>query len=243
MQLLVTLKKEKIRLPIATSEILQGLIYYAISGDSEYSKFVHNFGITNSTRAFKAFTFGELKGKYEIEGKEIIYLSSVSLEVRSADVYFIQLLYSYFSTNSIVKLGNNEVEVVGVELRNAIIFDDAVKIRTASPITVYKTDDKGHTIYYSPGDSAFYVAVEANARRKWESFYGTDEGFSFSITPQSTKFIKRATKYKTTYITAWHGRFVLKGPPKVLDFLYNTGLGSKNSQGFGMFDVCNTRQI
>lgn len=237
MQLLITLRKEQIRLPIATSEVLQGLIYHAISSDKDYSTKVHDEGLTSSNRSFKAFTFGELKGKYEIEGKEIIYLSAVSLEVRSEDAYLIQLLFEYFSNNKLVKLGYNEVEVVSVELKNEVIFDDEVRIRTLSPITVYATDESGHTLYFSPYESEFYSAVVANVCRKWQSYYGTDDGFDFSITPGGSKFIKRATRYKNTFITAWHGKFLLQGSPKVLSFLYNTGLGSKNSQGFGMFEV------
>ena len=33
------------------------------------------------------------------------------------------------------------------------------------------------------------------------------------------------------------GEYELIGEPKYLDFLYQTGLGSKNAQGFGMFEV------
>ena len=43
------------------------------------------------------------------------------------------------------------------------------------------------------------------------------------------------TLYKTTRITGWHGRFRLSGSPEMLDLLFHSGLGAKNSQGFGMF--------
>ena len=45
------------------------------------------------------------------------------------------------------------------------------------------------------------------------------------------------TRYKGSYINAWYGTFQLKGKRKYLDFLYQTGVGSKNSQGFGMFEI------
>ena len=237
MQILITLQKERIRLPIATSEILQGLIYHALRSDIEYSNKVHNEGLTASNRRFKAFSFGELKGRYEIDGKEIIYLSAVSLEVRSEDAYFIQLLFKYFTNKKVVRLGNNDVEVVGVELKNETIFDDMIRIKTISPITVYETSETGHTTYYSPDEPEFYSAIIANARRKWQSYYGIDVDFDFTIAPDGAKFIKRATRYKNTFITAWHGSFMLKGSLKILNFLYNTGLGSKNSQGFGLFEI------
>ncbi len=38
------------------------------------------------------------------------------------------------------------------------------------------------------------------------------------------------------FITAWKGSFTLKSDVESLQFLYDTGLGSRNSQGFGMFE-------
>ncbi|RKX92249.1 MAG: CRISPR-associated endoribonuclease Cas6, partial [Spirochaetes bacterium] len=40
-----------------------------------------------------------------------------------------------------------------------------------------------------------------------------------------------------TIIKGWTGTFVLNGNRKILKLAYYTGLGSKNSQGFGMFEV------
>ena len=48
---------------------------------------------------------------------------------------------------------------------------------------------------------------------------------------------KYLTKYKGFFINGWKGIYQLSGERKYLDFLYQTGLGAKNSQGFGMFDV------
>ena len=48
---------------------------------------------------------------------------------------------------------------------------------------------------------------------------------------------KYVTKYKGFYLSAWLGEYQLTGPRKNLDFLYQTGLGCRNSQGFGMFEI------
>ena len=48
---------------------------------------------------------------------------------------------------------------------------------------------------------------------------------------------KFVTKYKQSYITGWYGIYKLIGERKYLDFLYQVGLGGKNSQGFGMFEL------
>ena len=238
MQLTIVLVKDRITLPIATCETVQGLLYKAIAQDAPYALSLHDGGRIFDGRKFKLFSFGEPEGRYEIDGGNIVYLSRVRLTVRSADDYFIQLLLTYFTAGREVRLGNNTVTVGEVRLGDKRIYDGRIVIRTLSPITAYITEPDGHTLYFTPQDSRFYDCLIANARRKYVGVFGTEEGFSLRIAPaEHARFIKRATHFKTTLITAWHGQFVLEGPPQVLELLYNTGLGSKNSQGFGLFET------
>ena len=48
---------------------------------------------------------------------------------------------------------------------------------------------------------------------------------------------KFVTRYKNFYISGWFSEYRLEGNRKHLDFLYQAGLGSKNSQGFGMYEI------
>jgi len=38
-------------------------------------------------------------------------------------------------------------------------------------------------------------------------------------------------------IKAWLGTYQIHGKPELISLAYDTGLGSKNSQGFGMFEI------
>ncbi len=237
MQITIQFIKDEISLPIAINETIQGLLYKAISEDSSYSMKVHEKGRQFEGRKYKLFTFGEPKGKYEIRGDQIVYLTEMRLFVRSADPYFIQLLFAYFTKYSQVRIGENTVRVGEIKLSDERIFEERIVIRTLSPITAYVTDENGHTVYFTPEDKNFYDSIVTNARRKWSSVYGDDKAFTLKISRMdAAKYIKRATRFKSTFITAWHGTFILEGKPQLLDFLYQTGLGSKNSQGFGMFE-------
>lgn len=238
MQLDIVFKKEQIALPIATSATVQGLIYNALRQDGRYSEQLHENGEVFDNRKYKLFTFSTLRGNYVIEDKNIIFLSEAKLSVRSADAYCIQLLFSYFNNNKTVTLAGQEVQVCDVKITDKRIYDNEIVVKTLSPITVYITDKDGHTQYFSPQEDAFYKSIVRNAHRKWTSFYGDDDKFRLEILPHpNAKFKKCATRFKETFITAWGGMFILKAPPQVLDFLYQTGLGSKNSQGFGMFEL------
>lgn len=238
MQITVTFRGKNISLPIATGETIQGLIYRGISTDPDFSGQIHNYGKKAGKRCFKLFTFSELRGRYEIKCDRIVYASEAALDIRSADAYFIQLLFTYFTCNRSLRLGDNDVEVSDLTLTDFGVYSDTLRIRTLSPITVYVTKSDGHTSYFSPLQEEFYALIRANTKRKWTSCNDSDITRSFSVEPvEGSRFIKRATRFKDTYITAWHGSFILRGEPRVLNFLYNTGLGSKNSQGFGMFEI------
>lgn len=238
MQITVQLIGERLSLPIASNESIQGLLYKAISEDPSFSSKVHEEGRNFGGRKYKLFTFGEPEGRYMIQGMEIVYLNGMRLTVRSSDPYFIQLLFAYFTKHRQVRIGAQTATVGDVKLNDNRIFEDRIVIRTLSPITAYVTDENGHTIYYSPKDEQFYDSLITNARRKWGSVYGGGEEPKLHICAvEDVRYIKRATRFKSTYITAWHGTFVLEGSPQILDFLYQVGLGSKNSQGFGMFEV------
>ena len=38
-------------------------------------------------------------------------------------------------------------------------------------------------------------------------------------------------------MTSWMGEFVLEAPAKVLQMVYDMGIGVRRSQGFGMLDI------
>ena len=50
---------------------------------------------------------------------------------------------------------------------------------------------------------------------------------------------KVVTRVKGIWVTAYHARLGLSAHPQVTAFLYETGIGSKNSQGFGMIELIN----
>ena len=232
---------ERITLPLASAEVIQGLIYKALSADGAYASAVHENGSEGAGRRYKMFTFSELQGKYQVYDGKITYPEGASLRISSAEPYFIQLVFAFFNSNKRIFLGEGTTAVGDVSLEDSRIFENELTVRTLSPITVYVTEADGHTTYFSPDDPRFLRAIEANARRKYIARFGTDEGFSLNVALNDAFTpTKRMTRFKSTFITAWHCSLVLSGTPQTLDLLYNVGLGSKNSQGFGMISMLQT---
>lgn len=111
-----------------------------------------------------------------------------------------------------------------------------------SPITVFETERSGYRRFIAPDESLFYTAVVNNALRKWQSYFNTPAPTDFSFEPalppaeliQNHRIVSR---FKRSTIVSYGGSYVLRGNDKLINFLYDAGLGSKNSQGLGMFNI------
>lgn len=238
MQIHLTFCTDALCLPMAHQQAIQGMLYHALESDWEYQTFLHNQGYSDGIRQFKAFTFSNLQGPFTITDGQMTFRGPVNLEIRSADPHFIQLLLRHFDTGASCHLLRNELTVMNCQLDDRHILGDCIDIQMLSPAVVYRTEET-KTVFFSPADREFYSMIATNAARKWESVYGYPIPGSLTIEPLPTEnsFRKVVTRFKQTYITGWKGSFRLCGCAPMLDLLYQTGLGAKNSQGFGMFEV------
>ncbi len=236
MQIRLAFSGSGILLPLAYQHQLQGLIYQAMAGNGEYRSFLHESGYRDGSRRFKLFTFGRLEGRYRVLGDRILFPGGFRWELRSADAEFVKALSAGFFPGSCHSLFGSELTVEECTLTDFRIRSDQVRIRLLSPVTAYRTAEDGHTRYYSPEEDAFYRLIEDNARRKWRAAMGCEAPGVLRMAAAGP-WSKVVTLYKGTYITAWMGRFSLSGPTALLELLYNTGLGAKSSQGFGMFTL------
>ena len=214
------------------------MLYSVLESAPAFSTFLHNGGYSVDDRQFKLFTFSPLKGNYSIQDKTISFTDKVSFEIRSSEPCVIQNLICGFNNISAINIAHNNLTVENCVLKSKRIYKHRVRVKTVSPIVVYVTRNNTERIYFSPEDADFNHMVVNNAKRKWLSAGNKERDFRLAVSLITDVPLKKeVTKYKGSYITAWHGAFVLDGNPEVLDFIYNTGLGSKNSQGFGMFEL------
>jgi len=219
------------------NHLVQAAIYRNIS--PELARFLHDRGFLYGKRAFKLFTFSRLLGPYRVKGGRIFFDGEVSLYVSSCVERFIKEI-----ANSMVKrgglfLGDSEWEVIGLEFPRRPEISNEVKIRMLSPMTVYSTlstpDLKKKTYYYSPYEKEFRKLIDSNAKKKHLISHNKDIKSSLTIRPLKVREV--VLMYKDTVVKGWLGFFTLKGPKTLIETVYDVGLGSKNPQGFGMFEV------
>ena len=240
-QILLEMSANGTCLPIAYRQYIQAAIYSALQEHQAYAEQLHNYGTASKNgHVFKLFTFSQLEGAYQVSGRRICFSGSVRLEIRSIYDELIMYLFSRFSRNAEFQIAGKFLTITGCWLSDKRLNDTVLNIVTRSPVVAYRTCEDRKTIFYSPKDPEFYELICANAQRKWQSLHDNVEPILLQITPlPDCCYTKQVTSFKDTRITAWSGSFHLAGDCNALDFLFQTGLGAKNSQGFGMFDPLN----
>lgn len=234
----------KLTVPINHQEWLHGLIYHSIRDDG-YRDFLHNTGYQRGKRQFRMFTFSRLNGSYKLDR------DSSTLEFESPHVSFIfsaydkkliQELVSSLMIRDDLRLGSSQVKVVSIDQIHENV-SEKMHIRFLTPVTMYSTfqlNDKKKTYFYSPLEEEFSELIQANALKKYEAFHGKPFAVDkpLSLTPLHRERNKPITsKFKSTLIKGWTGDFLLEGDLDLIQLTYDVGLGAKNSNGHGLYEV------
>lgn len=246
MRIRITLSfDEKLTVPINHQEWLHGLIYHSIRDDG-YRDFLHNTGYQQGKRQFRMFTFSRLNGSYRLDKNSHTLEFTpphVSFIFSASDKKLVQELVSSLLIREDLRLGANQVKVGSVEQIHTNVSEKMV-VRFLTPITMYSTfllHNKKKTYFYSPWEEEFNPLIQANALKKYEALHGDVlEGDSrrLCLTPlHRERIISKTTKFKSTLIKGWMGDFILEGNLDLIQLTYDVGLGAKNSNGHGLYEV------
>lgn len=235
MRLKITLKNDEITLPINYQIALQGVIYNIFS-NCAYGDFLHNVGYRNGKRVFKNFTFSNLIGKYKIENKMIKFTGNIFFFISGYSEEFIEKVYEFLTMNSIINLNGKCLEIEKVEITNLKYFKgtQTVRIRTLSPVVCYQTTGR-YVTYYKPSDPIFNQFCVANLNEKMMALKIEREP-NFEIL-EVLKENKRMVIFKNTFYEAYLTEMIVMTDYPTLSLIFDTGLSSKGSAGFGMVEI------
>ncbi|MCM1271708.1 MAG: CRISPR-associated endoribonuclease Cas6 [Ruminococcus flavefaciens] len=232
----ITFQSSGIPIPISYQYGVQSLLY-SILRQADSTSTWHDNGYEYNKRTYKLFTFSSLRGKKTIADKRITFHDLMYLDVRSASDAFCNALIVGLKSDEKFELYGNQLSVQSVTWESPEITESSLKIKMLSPLTVYRTEN-GKSKFYTPLDKEFSEQINQNFQRKYAAFTGNMSKSDIRILPLhvsgSDKYV---TTFKDIHITAWRGEYQLFGNPEYLQFLYYCGLGAKNSNGFGMFEV------
>jgi CRISPR-associated endoribonuclease Cas6 len=227
---------ENLVLPKNYNQILQGFFYRHM--DKELAQFLHNRGFSLGKRTFKLFVFSKIFGKLlKKENGNLYYLPKFRIYFASPrNDITIGTLKEFILSREGLFLGKNPVEVIAVNPLLVENFENTLKVKTISPIVVYKTKPGERYHYYlTPFEEEFYKLLIENLKKKYILVYG--KPFEGEIEIKPLKVSERDFKkvvFKGKLIKAWSGVFEINAPKEVIKLALETGLGTKNSAGFGM---------
>lgn len=235
---------------------LSGLIYSMLGNSNpEFSSWLHNNGYKNGNKSFKFFNFSRLltKGRnheYLGENKDLILFKDrkAYFYVSSPVKEFLNSLIDFLLAENTIKLGDHILEVENALAMPSRNLSKEVMFKSITPVVVSKSTVEYDTPFYirayqKPDEFDEYITK--NAKEKWKIFSGEENGDILLTADKS--YIKRkgrrtACKIELTSNQLLFGSIVpikAEGDPSIISFLYDTGLGEKNSQGMGMVEVIN----
>jgi len=249
MRIVIRLEPEngELPLPIQYNHLVQAMIYQSL--DKALAEWLHERGYPYGKRRFKLFTFSRLMAPkkyryFDRENKLIIFKGPISLKVASVEIDILESLAVYLVRNRTAKLNGVECLFSSIEVEMPVKADGPIVVRTLSPITVRRTlytkEGKQKSYYYNPKEREFEQLILDNLRRKAKAYYkgkkdlpSLDNAYIMPI-----KIGREAVvNFKGTIVKGWMGIFEINFPEPYFTLAYDSGLGSKNSQGFGMVEV------
>ncbi|UYP01353.1 CRISPR-associated endoribonuclease Cas6 [Oceanotoga sp. DSM 15011] len=237
MQIKFEFKTENLTLPINYNHIMHGVVINWL-GNRNYQEFIHNSGYEYKNTIFKLYTFSELIGKYKIlQDGRINFFDKVVFYVSSQDDKFLNYLIKNSVFSNEFRIIDQNIKINNIETYQIKPHKNEYYIKTLSPITVYSTfkiNNSKKTYYYNPREKDFKTMIKNNLIKKYISYYKKEPenlNFEIKVIGKSKQVLKR---YKGFLIKGWIGKYKITGSDELIEIAFNTGLGSKNSQGFGM---------
>lgn len=219
-------------LPLAHFEILQGIAYNLMSADAALADEIHN-KTPGKTKQFKFFCFTDLHGRYRFYDGGLLLKTPAWWEIRSADDRIIDAIENGVKNNDIF-INGQRCKVASYDVSTQKFDTEKAVFEMDTPAVHYITDKNGFSRYFSPEDTEFARGLSDNIIRKYAAFYGKNPEKDVVVMPMKVgSRDKCVTRYKKSFITGYYGSYYVIAPPDVLEFIYHTGLGGKNSMGFG----------
>jgi CRISPR-associated endoribonuclease Cas6 len=192
--------------------------------------------------AMKGFTFAA-KLKKPVFERDIVRLAGNDFSItwstadtREAITFYNAILAEKFNRFPLAKgNGIRPVDITVMPTRN--IEQGEVVIKLRSPLVVREHNrDTGADYYYDYSDRNFMDKLKVVTARQASQLqlFGTDiEMLSLEpVTPKRTVIPLFGNKINVSL-----GVYKLTGDKKLINFLYNSGIGSRRSAGFGLFDI------
>ncbi len=237
MRLCIDFTADQLRVPIGYNAGIQAYLYSCLSpslGD------IYHDGDGDS-KAAKPFTFSNIIGKYTVENKHMIFDGPCRIYVASSDLNFLNQIFETISETNIISLYGTFVPIDQVVPQSDRTVNGAETYNTLSPICVFVKAPSGKVIPLAPEDEEFSDLLKEGLKRKYQNIYGSEYEMPLNIY-HFDKVKKMVCAYKNAYYEAYRCSFQVLASSMMHEIILDTGIGMRNSAGFGMVEKVRHRR-
>lgn len=234
--------KGELKLPKGYNNLIQAFIYSHISNQEKRDK-LHNYGYMVGAKKIKLMTFSKLFGEYVLSKDYITFNAPVTFVFSSYDDDLVSDVSYNLLTDENMYLNGTKINVI--DLQPAFFNEDKYKniqfyvIEMLSPVTVYSTGRDRKKTYFNPWSKEFENAIRSNIATKLRAVNMENSEILFNIAPNNMRNLidEKIIYFKDTLIKGYNGIFTVKTNSNIMKLIYYSGIGSKNSEGFGCFNI------
>lgn len=229
-------KLEKEEIPI---QYRKTIISYFKHSLEEYNQKYYQKYYNGKDPIIKHYAFSAYYKQQKIE-KDKIILEDQRLEINitTSDYETGIILYNSFNKQKHKKysLNNNSMTLENITMANEKeITTEKISVKFQAPLCV-RLRENSKDYYYSYENEKFEETLKINIKEQLKiTNMPTEIVDTFTIKPIKAK--KVLIKFYEKCIECSTGTFELSGNKELLKYLYKSGIGSKHSAGFGMFQI------
>lgn len=229
-------KLEKEEIPI---QYRKTIISYFKHSLEEYNQKYYQKYYNGKDPIIKQYAFSAYYKQQKIE-KDKIILEDQRLEINitTSDYETGIILYNSFNKQKHKKysLNNNSMTLENITMANEKeITTEKISVKFQAPLCI-RLRENSKDYYYSYENEKFEETLKINIKEQLKiTNMPTEIVDTFTIKPIKAK--KVLIKFYEKCIECSTGTFELSGNKELLKYLYKSGIGSKHSAGFGMFQI------
>jgi CRISPR-associated endoribonuclease Cas6 len=242
-------------LPVNYQYPLAAVIYHILSqADKDYASFLHNKGycVPGSLKAFKLFTFSDIKTPFKIIRDRLQLLTTQAelvacFHLPEAAENFIKGLFISRDIELADKKSKASFSVSSIEAISRALSDDPfqeILLRPLSPVVCGIKNERGNYDYLAPGDDRYIEMLLQNWKAKYAALYGwqceqdmqdADIRVLYYANPPKSRLVTiKANSVAETRIRGFvNFQLKIRGKKEALELLLNSGAGLYNAMGMG----------
>lgn len=206
---------------------------------TEYSEEYYKKLYNERDNIIKPYTFAIFFNNPEFRENQIIIKDKkFQMNMSIADMEIAVALYNSFNHQKQQKfsLNNNSWKLENISLINEKKIETGnINIKFMSPLVVRNRQNQ-KDYYYSYGSQEFLDTLKINIKEQLK-ITNMPENIVDTFEIKSDNYKKVIVKFYEKKIESTLGSFNIKGDIDLLRYLYQAGVGSKRSSGFGMFEI------